>query len=333
MEELRSLIETEAIISVKWLACKLEIDFIAAKLLLSEFREKNDDVRATYVISGTKNKNEISFVMVAEEKLEKMKSKFHIIHDLSIYSLQKCLMNTLPLQIANRDYEQMQEKLMKVPGNENFLLNKLNNIHLSKIPNILPVGKRLALAYQRKSMVVDAANTTTDKTHSKSNAFSNAPKKSQVQDSKPSAVVQNFFNQSKSSLTEKHKEIKESKPSDKANRNSLRDSEVKLVDKTVENDKNSESNQSPVQDDVKGNCIMEDDAEWDDGDGYKPDKSKLKKRAENEEQVRRKHIIIDDEEELYNTSPICDENTAKDNIKKKKTKTKAQKTDEVSIIV
>jgi hypothetical protein len=294
VDEIKALFDVEDFLSSRWVGNHLKISMKSAQELLSSVKQQNASLIATYVVSGRRlGQKGSSFVTVAERNLEKVKSEFEEQPSISIYSLQKASTASVDVQLTSKDTDQAIDCLQSQETESHFLKNEIGGIKLSSTA-IAKVGKRMIAARAASAPVRDSSNTSSAGTTSKilGSSSSKSVVDSQKKASKAPAIVANFFG--KSSETSKSTENKTK---------SAAGADKKGSDKSAEKESESTTNAKKADADDD----LNDDAEWDDGDGYKTQKSKLKEIAKEEDKRRRKYIAADDEEE-DEEDKVSDEN-------------------------
>jgi len=270
------LADNDKFVSYRWLANELQISVDIAKKVMNEYITEYPDINmsAMYCISGIINDtNEYQMLIVPYKLLDSTKKQFSSIISTHIYSLQHKLPSNIASQLKNCDSIQAKDLLSLQPACEFFLLNKLGNVINSDI-NIKPIGQRYIIAQMHADSLKDPI---------KSSTIQNPPASKGTK----KVSANDFFNSTKASNA--------------ANEDKKKAEKLKELDDILDFS-SSKSNKSKKDNTIKsiggddGN-----DAEWDDGTGYRTNKDNLKKR-------KATNIPDGDDEDEGNTQKINEGN-------------------------
>jgi hypothetical protein len=145
-EELRGFIDNDQFVSFRWFANCLDINVEKAKGILQKFKDTNEDVFATYCISGQLKNKQRSMTIVPENFLVKCKEQFSVVDCIHVYSLQKSKFEqslTVSAQLRAADLQQANELIVQQPLCLSFLLNEVGGIRLEG-SDVKKIGKRVA---------------------------------------------------------------------------------------------------------------------------------------------------------------------------------------------
>ena len=159
-EELRGFIDNDQFVSFRWFANFLNINVEQSKKLLDKFKASNDDIFATYCVSGQLKNKQQSITIVPEDHLARCKDLFLVINCVHIYSLQKKKFQqspTIPAQLNAADIQQANELIAQQPSCEAFLLNSVGGVRLDG-SHVKPIGKRVAAMVR----IISVADKTDD---------------------------------------------------------------------------------------------------------------------------------------------------------------------------
>lgn len=271
MEDLKSFIDGEELVTVRWLANTLSLPSAEAGALMESYKSANPTVTASYLITGIQKESiSKSFRFVSETDLEECKKGFSNITSCHIFSLQRSKVplstNTLAVQVSSADMSQASELLfMRHPNSDSFLKNKLGRIRSSGI-TVNSVGQRHLAA-----QAIKALSTSSDVAGKKDSSLGEQMSKAFATKPTPitkasAAVTANFFGAGSSS----------SKPKSVASSSSNKPT-------TSIFEKAPAAAAAAPKPPVAPHLMMpdtnpDDDGEWDDGTGYRPDAEKLKAR-------------------------------------------------------
>lgn len=285
------LADNDKLISYRWLANELQVSVDIAKNLMNEYIVEYPDINmsAMYCISGIINDtNEYQMLIVPYKQLDNTKKRFASITGTHIYSLQHKLPSNIASQLKNCDSLQAKDLLSLQPTCEFFLLNKLGSV-VNRDINIKPIGQKYVMAQMHAESMKDPIKSTIPNPPA-----SKGTKKVSAND---------FFNSTKASnaATEEKKKAEKLKELDD------------ILDFSSKSDKTKKDNTIKSIGGDDGN-----DAEWDDGTGYRTSKDNLKKRkainipdADDEDESKTQKIdeeneaiVIDEEDEKENKSVV-----------------------------
>jgi hypothetical protein len=299
-------LEVENCFSIRWIANSLQITLPVAQQVVEDYKAKNKQVHLSYLVSGLDLLGARLFVVSTEEQLSATKSKFSIVNSTTIYSVQKDNTNNYNLAVANSDFDQAADLLMmKHPNCVDFLHNTLGRIKLSNL-EIKPIGDRIVSAQASGAVIegpalsssgsgASGATSTIKKESAESHisrVFANKSTAPPLK-SKSSIQASSFFNKSTTgsvsaplSTKTAAKEMKSmfSKSQSLSTPSQESASQPSSAPETTASQLNEEEEEG-------------EDAEWDDGSGYKVDKSRLAKRALTDGVSRRRVIADGDEDE------------------------------------
>ena len=206
-EELRGFIDNDQFVSFRWFANFLNINVEQSKKLFDEFKASNNDVFATYCVSGQLRNKQQSITIVPEDHLARCKDLFLVINCIHIYSLQKKKFqqsSTISAQLNAADIQQANELIAQQPSCESFLLNSVGGVRLDG-SHVKPIGKRVA-AMVRVISVADKTDEQMMKSFAKvgggiekvgvsssSSAVKDSGKENSKEKSKASSSVANAF--------------------------------------------------------------------------------------------------------------------------------------------
>ena len=159
-EELRGFIDNDQFVSFRWFANFLNINVEQSKKLLDKFKASNDDIFATYCVSGQLKNKQQSITIVPEDHLARCKDLFLVINCVHIYSLQKKKFQqspTISAQLNAADIQQANELIAQLPSCEAFLLNSVGGVRLDG-SHVKPIGKRVAAMVR----IISVADKTDD---------------------------------------------------------------------------------------------------------------------------------------------------------------------------
>lgn len=288
-EELRGFVDNDQFVSYRWLAFCLNIHVEKSKSILEKFKNSNNDISATYCVSGQLKNKQQSISVVSENNLARCKNLFEVINCTHIYSIQKnkfAESTNVPLQLNAADVLQANELIAQQPHNIPLLLNCLGGIKLGG-SDVQAIGKRVAAIVRTiptSETDSNAANaergmskvfsTATDSSKEKNGASSSSGKDGSKDKSKEKSksMASAFFANSTSSTpaTEKPKPVKKT-PINATKPVPAAKAAVTVTEEKVE----------IKRDEGEGTGADEDeDDEWTEegGESYKPDKKKLKNR-------------------------------------------------------
>lgn len=246
------LIDHDKFISYRWLANDLQISVDTAKKVMADYINENPDnnTNAMYCISGIMNKtNEYQMLIVPYKLLDSTKQRFAKVTSTHIYSLQQKVPSTIASQLKNGDSNQAKDLLALQPTFEFFLLNKLGHIVNNDI-NIKPIGQKHIIAQVQVDSIRDPINKS---------SIQNPP----ASKGSKKVTANAFFNSTKASNV--------------ANLEKKKTEKLKELDDILDFSAKS----SKIKKDNKIKAVGGDDgedAEWDDGTGYRTSKENLKKR-------------------------------------------------------
>jgi len=92
---LRQYLDAEQSVSCRWLANALDVTIDASKELLQLYKGKNQDIFASYYVSGKKSDVAaaghvaLALEVVPEDRLDECKKKYTTLSSVYIYSLQR----------------------------------------------------------------------------------------------------------------------------------------------------------------------------------------------------------------------------------------------------
>ena len=290
-EELRGFVDNDQFVSYRWLAFCLNIHVEKSKSILEKFKNSNNDISATYCVSGQLKNKQQSISVVTEKNLARCKDLFEVINCTHIYSIQKnkfAESTNVPLQLNAADVQQTNELIAQQPHCKPLLLNSAGGIKLEG-SDVQSIGKRVAAIVRTittastdshtenaEGGMSKAFSSATDSSKEKSGASSSSGKDGSKEKSKEKSksMASAFFANSTSSTPaiEKPKPVKKV-PIAATKSGSVAQTASIATKGTVESKRDD------------GECEDEDD-EWTEegGESYKPDKKKLKNR---------KNVVID----------------------------------------
>ena len=246
------MIDHDKFISYRWLANDLQISVDVAKKVMTDYINENPDINiyAMYCVSGIMNEtNEYQMFIVPYTNLDNTKKRFLKVLSSHIYSLHHKLPSTIASQLKNDDSSQAKDLLALQPAFEFFLLNKLGHIVNNDI-SIKPIGQKYVIAQMSTDSIIDPIKS----------AIRNPPASKGTK----KVSANDFFNSTKASNI--------------ANDEKKKAEKIKELDDILDF---SSSKASKISKDIKLKTIGGDDgedAEWDDGSGYRTNKDNLKKR-------------------------------------------------------
>jgi hypothetical protein len=160
MEEIRTFLDAEDVVTARWLAINLSIKVSKAYSLLKQYHANanngaKSEVKAFYLLSGSRSDGNAVMLVVPEETLEERKKDLQNVSSCEIYSLQRDnRSNALPgmqtgsiLQLYYTDSNHEYTLLSGVkPGADAMLANKPGRVQPgSQAPRIVikPAGERI----------------------------------------------------------------------------------------------------------------------------------------------------------------------------------------------
>ena len=179
IEELGGFLDNDQFVSYRWLAIFLDISVEKSKKILEEYKSSNNDVSATYCLSGQLRNKHRCVTVVSEKNLSMSKEFFEIVNDTHIYSLQRKKIaesSNLPMQLHAADVQQASEQIFLQDSAAPFLLNSIGGVRLNG-NEVRPIGKRAAapirvIASSARDSAPSAAQTGVMKAFSTANGKS-----------------------------------------------------------------------------------------------------------------------------------------------------------------
>jgi hypothetical protein len=197
MEDIQAYIDNDQVVSVRWLANTMGSNIEKSRALMSDFKKKNDNTRASYIISGERDGSSLGFLIVMEEKVEEKKKLFNKVHSVHIYSLQRQLLEQAKLAIAIHalDQEQAENCLWNQhPNAEAFVTNMVGAVRLAgNGVTIKPPGQRAIINDKPRPASASAAAASSGSNMSGGSKNANFASKSST------TSAANFFGGSSSS--------------------------------------------------------------------------------------------------------------------------------------
>ncbi len=283
MEELRVFIESEDVVTARWLAHKLSIKINQAYDLLKKYKASHHGgqlVKAFYLLTGHRKTGDYIIMVVPETAIEQRKLDLNSVLSCEIYSLQRDSRTTaLPgmrsgsvLQLYYADSNQ--EYTMLCGGQHSgdaMLTNSAGRIKLSGASITLkPAGERVNYSGYAAPRALTSVAVQPAKVGNGSGASAAIVEEAMKSSKKSTTNAPNFFGSSVDSSSGKLKAQHSSTNSSSAS--SVKPGQISSF-QSSNNTNNFDSKQ--VQN-------MNADEEWDDGtgeyEGYKPNKDNLKKR-------------------------------------------------------
>lgn len=284
-EELRGFVDNDQFVSYRWLAFCLNIHVEKSKSILEKFKNSNNDISATYCVSGQLKNKQQSISVVSEKNLARCKDLFEVINCTHIYSIQKnkfAESTNVPLQLNAADVQQANELIAQQPHCIPLLLNSAGGIKLEG-SDVQAIGKRVAAIVRTITTSGTDSNienaeggmskafaTASNSTKEKNGALSSSGKDGSKDKSKEKSksVASAFFANSTSSTPA----IEKPKPVKKVPINGNKTVPAAKIAPII-----SKGAAGSKLDDGEGE---DEDDEWTEegGESYKPDKKKLKNR-------------------------------------------------------
>lgn len=146
IEELGGFLDNDQFVSFRWLAIFLDISVEKSKKILEDYKSSNNDVTATYCLSGQLRNKHRCVTVVSEQNLSRSQEFFEILNDTHIYSLQKKKIaesSNLSAQLHAADVQQASEQIFAQKSAVHFLLNSIGGVRLNG-NEVRPIGKRAA---------------------------------------------------------------------------------------------------------------------------------------------------------------------------------------------
>jgi DNA polymerase subunit Cdc27 len=272
IEELGGFLDNDQFVSFRWLAIFLDISVEKSKKILEDYKSSNNDVTATYCLSGQLRNKHRCVTVVSEKNLMRSREFFEIINDTHIYSLQKKKIaesSNLPMQLHAADVQQATEQVFMQNNPVSFLLNSIGGVRLNG-NEVRPIGKRAAapirvIAASARDSAPTAAQTGVMK------AFSAANGKSKEK-TNPTASV------SSSSSAKETSRDKSKSVASNFFANSTAASDNSKAAKSAKSEVAPSKSKSMIASSTKDE---DDNDEWteDGAESYKLDKNKLKNRG------------------------------------------------------
>jgi len=302
MEEIRTFLDAEDVVTARWLAMNLSIKMSKAYPLLKQYlgnvnKVGDSSVKAFYLLSGSRHDGTAVMLVVSEDVLEVRKEGLRDVSSCEIYSLQRDnRSNALPgmqagsvlqLYYADSNHEYTLLSGAK-PGVEAMLANKVGRVQPgNQAPRIVikPAGERIVYSGYTAPRAAAAAGpaSTTDAKH----ATAAAPAQEEpLKASKESTVsAGSFFSSSAAPLAS----AAASASGTKAKSALFGGGKAAAPAAAAAAKPAPPAKQAPSptksRDEEKQKAAVADegsDAEWDDGTNtgasYKPNKENLKKR-------------------------------------------------------
>lgn len=309
-----NLLESDQIITVRWLALTLGITLQQTQNLLKQFvdyhnsLERKRELRISYLVSGVSNSGAHTIIVVHKPTDEAVDGLQKVLNR-EIYAIRYTSNlkssdgdNTsdsasISQQLPAVDISQAQE--LSHSNSDQYNCNRYGGIILPQL-QVSPAGKRLEKA------LYTSKGTSSSASESAEEHMSRMFKESTVQPKNKSNNVGNFFSKTSSSDSKTSKQEK----------------------KTTENPQSSEESQTKKQQEAAPPVpaaaptkavVSKDDEEeeWDDGSNIKPKNDSKRKRDEKKE-------VKDDSTKENNLVSVQDEDDDNDelDIQKKKSKSK-----------
>lgn len=287
MDQLRTYLESEDVVTARWLANTLSVKTPSARSLLAEFKKKHaSEYKAFHLLVGQRvNNGGAVMIVVAEDQLEERKKSLQSVQSCDIYSLQRDIHSaTLPgakagcvLQLYFADSSQEQELLRSSAEDADALLkNAAGCIKASTTGAAIKIRSASERAvYSGYSAPRPAASapaykpSATAKSSSGGSSSTSAPTETMKVSKSSTASAQSFFGASPAAGAKKAPAAKASK----AKQGTLNASVSRLDTTGTNADAKSVQRSTTVGAD-------DDEEDWDDGTGtsYKPNKDNLKSR-------------------------------------------------------
>jgi hypothetical protein len=303
MEELRSFIDSEDVVTARWLANALSLKVMNACSIMEKYKSGSSGkaTRAFYLLSGNRKDGSSIISVVPENLLERRKKALASLTSCEIYSLQRDSRATalpglrphavLQLYCANSGQEQAMLTGAE-PGGEELLSNRSGCVRSSaKAARIAikPAGERAAYsgyAPPRASSTTPAAASSSSGGKAAASSSASAASKDKeepVRMSKSSTVsAANFFANAgiAGSVDAGKKSVQPKKEASSSSSGS-----GSSIFATSPNDaakvKQQQQHSAVASTAASSSAADDEDAEWDDGTGvvgHKPNKENLKKR-------------------------------------------------------
>ena len=131
IEELGGFLDNDQFVSFRWLAIFLDVSVEKSKRILEDYKSSNNDVTATYCISGQLRNKHRCVTVVSEKNLSRSKEFFEVVNDTHIYSLQRKKIaesSNLPMQLHAVDVQQAKEQIFSQDSAASFLLNSIGGV-------------------------------------------------------------------------------------------------------------------------------------------------------------------------------------------------------------
>lgn len=294
-DDISDVIENDNCITARWIAIQNGITVNKATDLISSYYKNNKGrVKANYTMSGFDSTGSKLFIVVNEDKLEEAKAKFQKITSQKIHSLQK-ESEGLNSHLASQDADQAVEMLlMKHPNCGSFMSNSSGCIRIPDL-SVVAVGERVLAAHNEDNEVKapSLAKKETAEEHM-SRMFAN---KSSAPAKKTTAAASNYF----SSIAKDSTAAKTKSPFDGSSSRTPSRTPSPFVRADTADTQTTLKTAASTSESVVGIAMTTDanddeDAEWDDGTGYKVDPSRLAKRT------AKKISTSDDEQEAGDSS-------------------------------
>jgi len=304
MEEIRTFLDAEDVVTARWLAMNLSIKVNKAYSLLKQYHSNaskgiNSAVKAFYLLSGSRGDGSAVMLVVSEDMLEARKKSLQSVTSCEIYSLQRDnRSNALPgmpagsilqLYFADSNHEYMLLSGAK-PGADAMLANKAGRVQPgSQAPRIVikPAGERVMYSGYTAPRATAAATPSGPVSGAKhtTTAAAAAAQEEPLKASKKSTISAGSFFSSSAAPSAPV-------PKAKANGGGLfgqKPAAAAPAAATAKPASPVKQAQSPKKSPKRAKAATTDegsgsDAEWDDGANtgananYKPNKDNLKKR-------------------------------------------------------
>jgi hypothetical protein len=274
--ELKNLIDADQLVTVRWFAATLKLSIEESKRVFEEFKANcGPNVAATYCISGFIDDSNYVVSVVPELSLEEKKASFRDIDSINVYSLQKSTLHSASIynQLQASDNQLVNEQLANESSSSSFIMNTMGAIKLDGVI-VKPVGQRLVQPSLKAS---SAASESSNKAASAATAgkASAAALSAPASKAPVASIANNFFSKvsGKPTSAKPTNTNSASKPTAApvANAAASKPTEAPTVASSTVSSAPQSSGAKEMVDD-------EEDGEWDDGAGYKPNKENLKNR-------------------------------------------------------
>ncbi len=290
---IEDFLSTDTCISVRWISNNLDVSISTAGNIVFAFAESHKGLELKYLISGVDKNGTRALKVISSNELTNVDKLFQSVASKTIYAIQTKASDGSQLQLASQDTDQVLDFLtMKHAKHKEFLNNQLGRIKLSGL-TIKAAGERVHVIEEGASSRAESSSSRAVVTGVKketasdhiARAFSNKTAPPVVLKSKSSINASSFFTKS-ATAPAKSTAATVADTAVSKNTSSSRAADKKSSSSTMEVTavtQSSSTSQAKPHDKPAASTAAEEsegeDAEWDDGSGYKVDKSRLTART------------------------------------------------------